>query len=78
VYRETSPDGVVQKVVVRVTDRTKKIANGVVARVVRDTVTEEGKLVGRAATSSLRPPCVLSSACVQTSARSRTPARASV
>jgi hypothetical protein len=45
VYRETSPDGVVQKVVVRVTDRTKKIANGVVARVVRDTVTEDGVLV---------------------------------
>jgi len=45
VYRETSPDGTVQRVVVRVTDRTKRIANGVVARVVRDTVTENGMLV---------------------------------
>jgi hypothetical protein len=45
VYRETHPDGTVQKVVVRVTRRTKLIANGVRARVVRDTVTEKGRLV---------------------------------
>ena len=34
-----------QKVVVTVTDQTKEIANGVTARVVRDTVTEDGALV---------------------------------
>jgi hypothetical protein len=45
VYRETSVDGTVQRVVVRVTHRTKQIANGVMARVVRDTVTEKGQLV---------------------------------
>ena len=31
--------------VVTVTNKTRKIANGIVARVVRDTVTEDGKLV---------------------------------
>jgi hypothetical protein len=45
VYRETDPEGAVQRVVVTVTDRTKKIANGVVARVVRDVVTEKGEPV---------------------------------
>ena len=45
VYRETDADGTVQRVVVRVTRRTKRIANGVTARVVRDTVTERGRLV---------------------------------
>ncbi len=45
VYRETDPEGTVLRVVVRVTDQTKKIANGIVARVVRDTVTEDGVLV---------------------------------
>ena len=40
VSRETAPDGTRQKVVVRVTHRTRLIANGVTARVVRDTVTE--------------------------------------
>ena len=33
------------KVVVTVTEQTKKIANGITARVVRDTVTEDGELV---------------------------------
>jgi len=42
VYRETDSEGTVQKVVVTVTDRTKRIANGVEARVVHDVVTEEG------------------------------------
>ncbi len=42
VYRETAPDGTRQKVVVTVLDRTKRIANGVTARVVRDVVTEAG------------------------------------
>ena len=45
VYRETEPDGTRQKVVVTVTHRTRLIANGVTARVVRDTVTEGGELV---------------------------------
>lgn len=41
-YRETDGQGAVQKVVVVVTHQTKKIANGVTARVVRDTVTQDG------------------------------------
>jgi hypothetical protein len=45
VYRETDTGGGVQRIVVRVTRRTKRIANGVRARVVRDTVTERGRLV---------------------------------
>jgi ketosteroid isomerase-like protein len=45
VYRETDSEGTVQRVVVEVTDRTKRIANGVEARVVRDTVTEDGEPV---------------------------------
>ena len=44
-YRETTPDGRHARVIVKVTRRTKQIANGVTARVVRDTVTEHGKLV---------------------------------
>ena len=38
VYEETNVDGDREKVVVEVTDKTKTIANGVEARVVRDTV----------------------------------------
>ena len=45
VYRETAPDGTHQRVVVTVTNRTKLIANGVRARVVRDVVTADGKPV---------------------------------
>jgi hypothetical protein len=45
IYRETAPDGTRQRVVVTVTNRTKLIANGVRARVVRDVVTEGGKPV---------------------------------
>jgi hypothetical protein len=45
VYRETEAGGTAQRVVVRVTRRTKRIANGVTARVVRDTVTARGRLV---------------------------------
>lgn len=45
VYRETAPDGTVQRVVVRVLSKTKRIANGVTARVVRDVVTEDAKPV---------------------------------
>ena len=44
VYRERSP-GSTQRVVVTVTDKTKQIANGVEARVVRDVVSEHGELV---------------------------------
>lgn len=44
VYRETERDSV-QHVTVTVTDRTKRIATGVVARVVRDVVTEDGRKV---------------------------------
>ena len=42
-YREVE-GGSVQKVVVIVTHQTKKLANGVTARIVRDTVTEDGEL----------------------------------
>jgi hypothetical protein len=45
VYRETDSSGAVQKVVVTVTDRTRRIANGVEARVVHDLVTEGGQTV---------------------------------
>jgi hypothetical protein len=44
-YRELGEDGAVLQVVVTVSSETKEIANGVVARVVRDTVTEDGALV---------------------------------
>jgi hypothetical protein len=45
VYRETDSEGTKQRVVVTVTQRTKLIANGVTARVVRDVVTEKSKPV---------------------------------
>jgi len=41
-YRETDTRGTREKVVVEVTAETKKIANGITARVIRDTVTEKG------------------------------------
>jgi hypothetical protein len=44
VYRETDTEGTKQRVVVTVTPRTKKMANGVEARVVHD-VTQNGQLV---------------------------------
>ena len=44
-YRETDKGGAQLKVVVTVSDQTKKIANGVTARVVRDTVTRDGELI---------------------------------
>lgn len=40
VYSETDSEGARQRVVVTVTDRTKQIANGIEARVVRDVVTD--------------------------------------
>jgi hypothetical protein len=45
VYRETTAEKTVQRVVVTVTHRTRLIANGVTARVVHDRVTERGRLV---------------------------------
>jgi hypothetical protein len=45
VYRETDNEGTKQRVVVTVTPRTKTIASGVEARVVRDEVTENGEPV---------------------------------
>jgi hypothetical protein len=45
VYRETDTEGGEQRVVVEVTGKTKRIANGVEAVVVRDTVTEDGEPV---------------------------------
>jgi hypothetical protein len=42
VYRETNTKGTKEKVVLEVTDRTKTIANGVEARVIRDAATEKG------------------------------------
>jgi hypothetical protein len=42
VYRETDSQGTDQKVVIKVTRKTKKIANGITARVIRDTATENG------------------------------------
>ena len=44
-YREIDEEGNELKVVVTVSDQAKKIANGVTARVVRDTVTQEGELI---------------------------------
>jgi hypothetical protein len=43
VYSETDTVGGHEKVVVEVTDKTKMIANGIEARVIRDTVTENGE-----------------------------------
>ncbi|MDQ4071621.1 MAG: hypothetical protein M3088_01940 [Actinomycetota bacterium] len=45
VYRETDAEGTEQRVEVTVTDRTKRVANGVEARIVRDVVTEGGERV---------------------------------
>src|SRR5918994_48863 len=42
VYSETDTKGTKEKVVVEVTAKTKMIANGIEARVIRDTVTENG------------------------------------
>ncbi len=45
VYREVAVDGTVQRVVLTVTDKTKRIANGIEARVLRDVVTQNGEFV---------------------------------
>jgi hypothetical protein len=44
-YREVDADGTVLDVVVIATDQTKKIANGITARVVRDTVGKDGEII---------------------------------
>jgi hypothetical protein len=44
-YRETDDEGTVQDVVVIATTHTKEVANGATARVVRDTVSEDGEIV---------------------------------
>lgn len=44
-YRETTEDGQVVEVVVTATSETRTIANGVTARVVRDTVTLDGTVI---------------------------------
>ncbi len=44
-YRETTEDGEVVRVVVTATPVTREIANGVTARVVRDTVTLDGEII---------------------------------
>ncbi len=44
-YQETDDEGNVSDVVVVVTTETKQIANGVVARVVRDTVSQDGEII---------------------------------
>jgi hypothetical protein len=45
IYRETDSEGAKQRVVVTVMRKTKKIANGIRARVVHDVVTERGEPV---------------------------------
>jgi hypothetical protein len=45
VYREVEEDGAELQVVVTVSSETREIANGVTARIVRDTVTEDGEVV---------------------------------
>ena len=45
VYRETDPEGTRQRVAVTVTRKTRRIANGVTARVVRDVVSAGRRLV---------------------------------
>jgi hypothetical protein len=44
-YREVDEEGAELTVVVTVTSATKQVANGITARVVRDTVTEDGSVV---------------------------------
>ncbi len=44
-YRGVDEEGTVSTITVTVTDQTRKMANGVTARVVRDTAREDGKIV---------------------------------
>jgi hypothetical protein len=45
VYRETDAEGNEQKVVINVTNKTKKVAAGITTRVIHDVVTENGQPV---------------------------------
>jgi hypothetical protein len=45
IYRSTAPDGTRQRIVLTVTGDTRRIANGVTARVVHDRVVEGGRVV---------------------------------
>ncbi|WP_454853865.1 hypothetical protein [Promicromonospora soli] len=45
VYRETDEQGEELRVVVTVTSETREVANGVTARIVRDTVTQGGEVI---------------------------------
>ena len=44
IFRETNAEGSVSKVVVTVLDKTKRIANGVEARIIHDQVSEDGEI----------------------------------
>ena len=44
-YREVDEEGAIKEVVVLVTTQTKKVANGITARVVRDTVRVDGSII---------------------------------
>jgi hypothetical protein len=44
-YHETDQEGTEQRVLVTVSNHTKEIANGITARIVRDTVTEDGEII---------------------------------
>lgn len=44
-YRESDAEDTVQSVYLTVTEETRKLANGIEARVVRDTVVEDGEIV---------------------------------
>ena len=44
-YRETTEDGEEMRVVVTATPETREIANGITARIVRDTVTLDGEII---------------------------------
>jgi hypothetical protein len=44
-YREVDEEGEIKEVVVVVTTQTKKVANGITARVVRDTVRVDGSII---------------------------------
>ena len=45
IYEEIDEDGEVVEVVIVVTEQTREIANGITARVVRDTVTSGGEII---------------------------------
>ena len=45
IYRSVEADGVAQDIVIVATTSTKKLANGITARVVRDTAREKGQIV---------------------------------